>query len=112
MGKQESKYYEHFYSELQAQIDFLPIDHNLSNLTSQIAWARQNPAEVQKMIKSANEKVAKALEPAELFCYWLAVLENISKISTGEVTVPDHMEHIQDKQTNKECFCDSVRDEL
>ena len=73
--KQESKYYEHFYSELQAQIDFLPIEHNLSNLTSQIAWARQNPAEVQKMIKSANEKVAKALEPAELFCYWLAVLE-------------------------------------
>ena len=73
--KQDSKYYEHFYSELTSGEDFLSIKSDLSNLVEQIGWARNNDEHVAKIIRSANAKVAKSLEPGELFCYWTTVLE-------------------------------------
>jgi len=77
--KQDSKYYEHFYSVLKPYEDFLPIKSDLSDLIDQIKWAQENENKILQMIKSANLKVSKALEPRELLCYWTTVLEVFDK---------------------------------
>ena len=56
--KQESKYYEHFYHELNdREPHFLEIKSDLSNLLDVIEWAKQNDDEVKNMVKNANELV-------------------------------------------------------
>ena len=75
--KQESKYYEHFYSLLQPGRDFVSLRSDLSDTVEKIQWARENDALMRNISMSANRVVSKALEPGNIFCYWMSVLEVI-----------------------------------
>ena len=44
--KQESIYYEHFYSQLVPYQHYIPIEHDLSDLVKKLRWAKKNDKKV------------------------------------------------------------------
>ena len=44
--KQNSPYYEHFYTELEAWKHYIPFHRDLSNILDILKWARNNDEEV------------------------------------------------------------------
>lgn len=44
--KQDSTYYEHFYSELKPFVHYIPIKRDLSDLVDKIKWAINNDEKV------------------------------------------------------------------
>ncbi|KAK5868113.1 hypothetical protein PBY51_012551 [Eleginops maclovinus] len=49
--KQDSHYYEYFYSHLEAGTHYVPIRRNLSDLLEKIKWAKENDAEAQEIAR-------------------------------------------------------------
>lgn len=56
--KQDSPYFEHFYSDLLPNKHYVPIQRDLSDLIEKIHWARENDDEVNDVErkKRSNEK--------------------------------------------------------
>lgn len=48
--KQNSNYYEHFYTDLLSNVHYIPLKSDLSDLIDKIKWAIQNDAEVNSFI--------------------------------------------------------------
>lgn len=40
--KQDSKYYEHFYGQLQPWVHYVPVKADLSDLLQQVQWLKDN----------------------------------------------------------------------
>ncbi|MES2504157.1 MAG: glycosyl transferase family 90 [Myxococcota bacterium] len=55
--KQDSPFYEFFYSSLVPYKHYLPVKQDSSDLAEQILWARQNDSKVRIIVKNANEFV-------------------------------------------------------
>lgn len=53
--KQDSDYYEHFYAELERNVHYIPIKHDLSDLLEKIQWARKHDDEVNIVFVSVSE---------------------------------------------------------
>ena len=46
--KQDSGYYEHFYSQLRPWEHYIPVRADLGDLLDKITWARQHDQEVRR----------------------------------------------------------------
>jgi hypothetical protein len=75
--KQDSKYYEHFYNELQPWKHYIPFKSDLSDLLERIQWAKDNDAEAQAIARTGQKFAQENLMPQDVFCYH-AVLFKVS----------------------------------
>lgn len=73
--KQDSPYYEHFYSKLQPYKHYVPFKRNLSDLIEKIQWAREHEKKVREIINNAREFVEANLLPQHIYCYHLALFK-------------------------------------
>ena len=80
--KQHSKYYEHFYKQLEPWKHYVPFESDLSNLVEIIQWAKENDAEARRISRNGQIFAQNNLMPQDVLCYH-AVLFNVSKIFKG-----------------------------
>lgn len=81
--KQDSHYYEHFYSHLQPGTHYVPINRNLSDLLEKIQWAKENDAEAREIASSGQAAARELLQPTRLYCYYYSVLRRYSERQAG-----------------------------
>jgi hypothetical protein len=75
--KQNSKYYEHFYKQLEPGEHYIPFKSDLSDLVDRIHWAKDNDAEAQRIARTGQKFAQENLMPQDVFCYH-AVLFKVS----------------------------------
>ncbi|XP_039990062.1 protein O-glucosyltransferase 3 isoform X2 [Xiphias gladius] len=90
--KQDSQYYEHFYSYLKADTHYIPVKRNLSDLLEKIKWAKENDAEAQDTARMGQAVARELLQPSRLYCYYYRVLHMYSERQTGQPTRHSDME--------------------
>ncbi|KAF3689203.1 KDEL motif-containing protein 2 Precursor [Channa argus] len=105
--KQDSQYYEHFYTHLKAATHYVPVKRNLSDLLEKIKWAKENDAEAQDIARVGQAAARELLQPSRLYCYYYQVLHMYSKRQTGKPTRHADMELVpQPDDHTALCMCE------
>ncbi|XP_044211368.1 protein O-glucosyltransferase 3 [Thunnus albacares] len=119
--KQDSQFYEHFYSHLRAGTHYVPVKRNLSDLLEKIKWAKENDSEAQEIARAGQAAARELLQPSRLYCYYYRVLHMYSERQTGQPTQHADMELVpQPDDHTAVCRCERksqkeetiVKDEL
>lgn len=76
--KQDSKYYEHFYDDIQPWKHYIPVKSNLENLVERLKWALDNDGKAKEIAEAGQMYARNNLLPRDIFCYH-AHLFNVSK---------------------------------
>lgn len=77
--KQDSPYYEHFYSQIEAWKHFVPVARDLSDLVEKVQWALEHDEEVQRIAQNAQHFANEQLLPQHIICYH-ALLFSVSNL--------------------------------
>lgn len=72
--KQDSTYYEHFYSDLKKWKHFVPVKRDLSDLTGKVKWAIEHDDEARKIALESQRYARNNLLPQDIFCYHVQLL--------------------------------------
>ncbi|KAM9854314.1 protein O-glucosyltransferase 3 [Aulostomus maculatus] len=105
--KQDSQYYEHFYSQLRSGTHFIPVQRNLSDLLEKIKWAKENDAEARKIAKTGQAAARELLQPSRLYCYYYRVLLMYSQRQSGQPTQHVNMELVPQPDGHTDvCRCE------
>ena len=123
--KQESSYYEHFYSGLQPWVHYIPVKQDLTDLLPRIDWARKNDQKAKKISENAQKFAQDHLLPQNVLCYHAQLLARWAGLIRHKVVVGEGMERVEKmKKTDGRfgsCTCDdpinkkskpSLKDEL
>lgn len=116
--KQDSQYYEHFYSQLKGGTHYIPVKRNLSDLLEKIKWAKENDAKAQEIARTGQAAARELLQPSRLYCYYYKVLYLYSKRQAGRPTRHADMELVpQPNDHTALCACEhkkeaAMKDEL
>uniref|UniRef100_A0A3Q3A097 Protein O-glucosyltransferase 3 n=1 Tax=Kryptolebias marmoratus TaxID=37003 RepID=A0A3Q3A097_KRYMA len=81
--KQDSQYYEHFYSHLKAGSHYVSVERNLLDLLEKIRWAKENDAEAEEICRAGQEAARELLQPSRLYCYYHRVLREYADRQAG-----------------------------
>lgn len=73
--KQDSDYYEHFYSDLEPGVHYIPIKADLSDLVKRLEWAKLNDDEVRRIGSRGRLYAAENLLPKDVICYHAVLLK-------------------------------------
>lgn len=103
--KQESPYYEHFYSLLKPNVHYLPFKRDLSDLVEKVLWAREHDQEMAAMGAAGRQLVQDSLMPRDIFCYHALLLQEWTKRLESKVIIKPGMEHVP-RQHNEKRFGD------
>ncbi|XP_021917666.1 KDEL motif-containing protein 1-like isoform X2 [Zootermopsis nevadensis] len=106
--KQDSKYYEYFYNELQPWKHYIPFKSDLSDLVERIRWAKDNDAEAQEIARTGQKFAKENLMPQDVFCYHAVLLKEWSDRLVEKVEVQDGMDHVAQPEPEKpyaDCNC-------
>lgn len=110
--KQDSPYYEFFYSHLRAGTHYVPVKRDLSDLLEKIRWAKENDAEARTMARAAQTLARELLQPSRLYCYYQRVLQVYSERQTEPPTRHPDMELVpQPDDHTAACSCENHRRE-
>ena len=110
--KTESKYYEHFYKDLQPWTHYVPVKQDLSDLLEKIKWARNNDDKAGEISKNAQNYAINNLLPDHVLCYYAHFLQQWSHLLTSDVTVDDDMEKVNIDDGDKRfrsCKCEAAK---
>lgn len=109
--KQDSHYYEHFYSKLVPYKHFVPIKRDLSDVIEKIEWARANDLRVKEIVTNARAFVEQNLLPQHIYCYHIVLFKEWSSRLVSPIEVLHGMEKVNSTYT---CSCKEKmpRDEL
>ncbi|XP_030561243.1 protein O-glucosyltransferase 2-like [Drosophila novamexicana] len=109
--KQDSPYYEHFYSKLVPYKHFVPIKRDLSDVIEKIAWAKENDARVKEIVSNARAFVEANLLPQHIYCYHMILFKEWSNRLVAPIDVLQGMEKLNSSYT---CSCKQkqFKDEL
>ncbi|XP_056587247.1 protein O-glucosyltransferase 3 [Triplophysa dalaica] len=115
--KQDSPYYEHFYTHLKPGVHYIPVRRNLSDLIEKINWAKNNDAEAELIAKTSQSLVRDLLQPHRLYCYYYSVFQIYASRQTTQPSVHPDMEAVpQPSDPTTLCNCEmrsmEQRDEL
>lgn len=104
--KQDSQYYEHFYSRLKAGSHYVSVKRNLSDLLENIRWAKEHDAEAEEISRAGQEAARELLQPSRLYCYYYRVLHEYADRQTGRPTLLADMELVpQPDDHTATCTC-------
>lgn len=73
--KQDSPFYEYFYSELIPMHHYIPVKRDLSNLVEQINWAKNNDNLAWKIAKQGQMFANEHLTADRVLCYHVKLLK-------------------------------------
>ncbi|KAF0040908.1 hypothetical protein F2P81_006806 [Scophthalmus maximus] len=105
--KQDSQYYEYFYSSLKAGAHYVPVKRNLSDLLEKIKWAKENDAEAREIARAGQAAARELLQPSRLYCYYYRVLHMYSERQIGGPTRHPDMELVpQPDDQTAACTCE------
>jgi len=108
--KQESSYYEHFYSGLQPWVHFIPVAADLSDLVERITWARNNDSKAKEISENAQKFAEDYLLPQNVLCYHAQLLSRWAKIVKNKVHVGEGMEKVEKQKKSDSrfgsCICE------
>ncbi|CAG5131230.1 unnamed protein product [Candidula unifasciata] len=107
--KQESDYYEHFYSELEPNVHYIPIRRDLSDLLEKIQWAREHDDEVRKVAENGQVFARKNLTPADILCYHVRAFESFAKHLKKKPTETRGFELVEQPSDKETCLCPNNR---
>lgn len=108
--KQDSHYYEFFYSHLKAGTHYVPVKRNLSDLLEKIKWAKENDAEAQRIARAGQTLARELLQPSRLYCYYYRVLQEYSERQTEQPMLHADMELVpQPDDHTTVCTCERHR---
>ncbi|XP_075402673.1 protein O-glucosyltransferase 3 isoform X1 [Tenrec ecaudatus] len=104
--KQDSPYYEHFYTALTPWKHYVPIKRNLSDLLEKVKWAKENDEEAKKIAKEGQLTARELLQPHRLYCYSYRVLQEYAALQSGKPKIRDGMERVpQPDDSTSICQC-------
>lgn len=101
--KQQSPYYEHFYSQLVPWEHFVPVKRDLSDLVDRVKWARDNDDKAQQIAVNARNFANNNLLPQDVICYHAALFWEWSKIIKSEVNIEENMTHVPQPSVTCDC---------
>ncbi|TNN00818.1 hypothetical protein fugu_012064 [Takifugu bimaculatus] len=107
--KQDSQYYEFFYSHLKAGTHYVPVKRNLSDLLDKIKWAQENDARAQKMAAAGQTLARELLQPSRLYCYYYRVLHTYSGRQRGRPMRHADMEPVPHTLDDHTAACTCTR---
>ncbi|XP_060785351.1 protein O-glucosyltransferase 2 isoform X4 [Neoarius graeffei] len=113
--KQDSIYYEHFYSQLKPWVHYIPIKADLSDLLEKIQWAKEHDEEAQKIAQAGQQFARTYLMGDSIFCYYFKLFQEYAKLQLTKPKIRDGMELVeQPKDDLFPCYCHrtKVKDEL
>ncbi|KAM9343348.1 protein O-glucosyltransferase 2 [Pholidichthys leucotaenia] len=85
--KQESDYYEHFYSELQPWVHYIPVRADLGDLLEKIQWARDHDEEAKKIALTGQKFARTHLMGDGIFCYYYKLFKEYARLQVTEPKV-------------------------
>ncbi|XP_032794179.2 protein O-glucosyltransferase 2 [Daphnia magna] len=89
--KQDSEYYEHFYSDLKPRVHYIPIKADLSDLVEVIKWAKTHDEEVRQIGANGRQYARSHLLPKDIICYHATLFKKWSQKLKNPVRVLDQM---------------------
>ncbi|XP_068595061.1 protein O-glucosyltransferase 3 [Brachionichthys hirsutus] len=105
--KQDSEYYEYFYSHLKAGTHYIPVKRNLSDLLEKIRWAKENDTEARSIAREGQTVARELLQPSRLYCYYYRVLHMYSERQVGQPAQHADMELVpQPDDDAAACTCE------
>jgi len=93
--KQESSYYEHFYTGLEPWVHYIPVAQDLSDLIARIDWARKNDQKAKQISESALQFAQNNLLPQNVLCYHAQMLARWAGLLESNVEVEVGMEEVE-----------------
>ena len=109
--KQNSPYYEHFYTHLKPGVHYIPVERSLSDLVDKIKWAKENDAEAQSIAEAGQAAARELLQPNRLYCYYYKVLQMYSERQSGQPARHPDMELVSETAGNAaQCKCERDTD--
>lgn len=108
--KQDSGYYEHFYSQLQPWEHYIPIRGDLGDLLEKIQWARDHDEEARVIAQKGQQFARSQLMGDKIFCYYFKLFQKYAELQVTEPTVHKDMELV-DQPTDDlfPCYCQRNR---
>ncbi|XP_053692454.1 protein O-glucosyltransferase 2-like [Sabethes cyaneus] len=113
--KQDSQYYEHFYSKLRRHTNYVPLKSDVSDVLVQLQYATDNDERMQTIRDNARIFVEEHLLPEKILCYIGLLFTEYAKRIASPVEPWPFMQSQQVKQPpESHCDCDlpDERDEL
>ncbi|KAM6984990.1 protein O-glucosyltransferase 2 [Aplochiton taeniatus] len=113
--KQDSSYYEHFYSQLRPWEHYIPIQADLGDLLDKIQWARDHDEEARKIAMASQQFARNNLMGDSVFCYYFQLFQEYAKLQVAEPKVREGMELVNQPMDDLfPCTCSRTRakDEL
>lgn len=101
--KQDSIYYEHFYSQLQPWQHYIPVKSDLSDLLDQLQWAKEHDEEAKKIAKAGQEFARNNLMGDNIFCYYFKLFQEYAKLQVNEPQIREGMKLVE-PQTEEDLF--------
>lgn len=93
--KQDSGYYEHFYSQLKPWEHYVPIRADMGDLLDKITWARQHDEEARKIAMAGQQFARNHLMGDSIFCYYYKLFQEYAKLQITEPKVRKGMEQVE-----------------
>ncbi|XP_035673489.1 protein O-glucosyltransferase 2-like [Branchiostoma floridae] len=116
--KHESVYYEHFYSDLEPYVHYIPFRKDLTDLVPKIRWAKRNDDDARQIAENGREYARKNLLANSIFCYYERLFREYASRQVDQPQVREGMEEVP-QPTETACrLCDRIdskhdnRDEL
>lgn len=108
--KQQSDYYEHFYSELEPMVHFISVKSDLSDLVERIQWAKENDETVRKISRQGQQFAEDHLLPHNVLCYHAQLLVRWAKLMKFPVKITEGMEkvdleEVKENKKHQPCHC-------
>ncbi|XP_055634430.1 protein O-glucosyltransferase 2-like [Toxorhynchites rutilus septentrionalis] len=102
--KQDSKYYEHFYSKLQSGVQYIPIKKDLSDLIQSIEQAKSMEENMLEIRNNAKIFAEENLLPKSILCYYGNLFRQYANYIVSSIEVLPNMELAD--QTETQCGCE------
>ncbi|XP_060516916.1 protein O-glucosyltransferase 2-like isoform X2 [Cylas formicarius] len=102
--KPHSKYYEHFYKDLEPNYHYVPLNEDLSDLLEKLHWAQENDSKAKEIASNGQKFANKHLLPQHIFCYHIHLLNELRKKITSKVDILEGMEYVEQK-SDAQCDC-------
>uniref|UniRef100_A0A8C6UZK6 Protein O-glucosyltransferase 2 n=1 Tax=Neogobius melanostomus TaxID=47308 RepID=A0A8C6UZK6_9GOBI len=104
--KQDSGYYEHFYSQLQPWEHYIPIRADLGDLLEKIQWAKDHDEEARRISQKGQQFARNHLMGDMVFCYYYKLFQKYAELQVTEPKVREGMELVEQPTDDLfPCYC-------
>lgn len=105
--KHTSPYYEWYYSLVKPYEHYIPFKYDMSDLISNIEWAKLHDEEAERIAMDGAKFASKLITPSEIVCHLASLLTQYSTLLGYTPFLEEDDKHYPDK--NPGCKCGMVK---